>query len=95
MSCQIVPPQTTLKICIPRQIANTGYTYIYYTLHEADLEQIHRNVSPAVPFLRLFSEQERRDVIAAAEEKSVAQSGVFVQQVIAPHERKYERDAFA
>ena len=43
------------------------------TFHEADLEQIYGNVSLAVPFLRFFAEQERRDVIAAAEEKSVAQ----------------------
>lgn len=64
------------------------------TFHETDLEQIYGNVSLAVSFLRFFAEQERRDIIAAAEKKSVAQSGVFVEQVVAPYERKYERNAF-
>ena len=38
-SCQIVPPQETFKICIPLQIARTGFREAKNALHETDLKR--------------------------------------------------------
>ena len=54
-------------------------------LHKTDLKEIYRNIRLSVSFPRFFPEQERSDIIAAAEEESVAESCILVQQMIAAY----------
>lgn len=60
-------------------------------LHEPDLEEIHGNICFAVSVPGLFSEQERRDIISSAEEEAVAEFYIFIDHMVAAHEREDER----
>lgn len=63
--------------------------------HKSDLEQIDRNISSAVPVFWLFAEKERRDVSASAEQESVEQPDIFLQDMVAADQRQDDRDAFS
>ena len=63
-------------------------------LHEPDLEKVHGNICFSVPVPGFFPEKKRRDIISPAEEEAVAEFYIFIDHVVAAHEREDERQPF-
>lgn len=61
--------------------------------HQANLEQVQRDVGLPVPVFRFLSEKQGGDVVPAAEEEAVAKGNVLRQHVVGTDEGQDERNA--
>ena len=61
--------------------------------HEPDLKEIYGNACFTISVFRFFAEEQRGDISAAAEEKSVAEICVLRKDAVAPDKRKNERES--
>src|SRR5699024_6533436 len=55
---------------------------------EADLKEIHSDACLSIPVFRFFAEEERGNVTASAEEKSVAELHILCKDAVAADQRK-------